>query len=593
MERYKIINTDDNLRWNSGSPLLLKKTRLLKDNVQNKYLLQLQFENIGRRSIAAVYLKISYKDVVGNHIGEMQYNYLDLNISFHTTFGSDIPVYLTNSEARQFVYTITQVVFTNHELWINEDALQIINKQEKITYVSDIKEQYVRELGKRIRLVFDDIYAPLFDSEYWQCTCGEFNLVENDNCKNCGINKGELVKIYDTEFLKENLEIYLSNQIEEQKLIKEKRDKRNKLIRNLCIIGLGCIITVFMVINVIIPFASDKYTQYQYRNAVETGEEGDYIQAISILEKLGDYEDSEEKVEDFKIRLKYEEAIKLGENGAYEKAIQLFNELNGYANSEELVLQQQYNIAKKNTDEGQYKEAEELFEQLGEYEDAKDKAKEAGELYARELLSIGNYEEAVLYYEKYNLNDENYKECCYNVALEKQKQEDFEQAFKYWEKAEGYKDSSERLIECELEKEKYDTYLLAVSKVGDGDAVAAKEILTQLPSDYKDVEELIMFCEEYKGILGKWIEYKQYFPVDRKWFSPEEVGLQPSSVIITWETGQWYVDGYTASFTNSIFKWSDGSGQLKLDVTTGEHTAKYAFHKGDSEGSKSMYKKVE
>jgi tetratricopeptide (TPR) repeat protein len=102
-----------------------------------------------------------------------------------------------------------------------------------------------------------------------------------------------------------------------------------------------------MIVNVIIPFASDKYTQYQYRNAVEIGEEGDYTQAISILEKLEDYEDSEEKVEDFKIRLKYEEAIKLSENGDYENAIQLFNELNVYANSEELVLKQQYNIAQK------------------------------------------------------------------------------------------------------------------------------------------------------------------------------------------------------------------------------------------------------
>jgi hypothetical protein len=89
------------------------------------------------------------------------------------------------------------VVFTNHELWINENALQIIGKQENIKYVGNIKEQYVRELGKRSRLVFNDIYEPLFESEYWQCTCGEFNLIENINCQNCGINKEELLKIYD------------------------------------------------------------------------------------------------------------------------------------------------------------------------------------------------------------------------------------------------------------------------------------------------------------------------------------------------------------------------------------------------------------
>ena len=598
--RYTKIKLFDQRQWIDGCPVVLEKAALLQDNKLDELLFQFKFTNIDTEIITALIIKIECYDIENILLDTVTHHYLDLKVLSGNSFADNEAVKLSFKEIRGFQISIVKVFFESGEEWSkNNNVLRNIARVKSVEELHINREQLKQELELE-QIVSDAKYLPESHGAYWNCTCGCIN--KEPICVKCHIQKNRIMSLlskYDKDFLNARYEERIKREQEEtarqQRAKEQQKLARNKKMMKALIVVVLIFVLIVVNVQIIIPFANDKYTQYQYRTALKLGEEGDYLQAISKLEKLGEYEDCKEKIEEFELRLKYEEAITLGENEEYEKAIQLLEELNGYDNSADIILQLKYNEAQKYIDEGQYKEAEELYEQLGEYEDATAKMREAGELYAEELFSLGKYEEAILYYEKYNFYNTNYKESCYNVALDKQKQEDYEQALEYWKKAEGYRDSSERLTECKLENERYSTYIRALSEIGAGDAVVAKELLTQLPDDYKDVEELVLFCDEYKDILGTWVEYKAYFPVDGKWILVEDVnGMIPSSYIVSWEADQWYVNGHTASFTNNIFYWTDDLGQLTLDVTTGEQTSKYEFHiKNNSEGSKSICKKVE
>lgn len=308
-----------------------------------------------------------------------------------------------------------------------------------------------------------------------------------------------------------------------------------------------------------------------YESAMHSIQSEDYEDAIEKLKTITDYKDAKDDVNELIIMcenaLKYEEAVDLAKKDKYIEAISILEDIEGFKDSANILaqyrLEADYLDAVTYADSGNYESAILLFENLGDYKDAKEKN----------------------------------AELCYQFGINEFENKNYINAKKYLEKVSDNKDVASILSECELQLSYADLYSTAQALLAEGNAHDALNYLKKLPSDYKDGEELILFCDEYKDILGTWVEYKTYFPEYGKWFLIEDVkewGWGASSYLVTWEAGQWYVNGYTASFTNNVFCWSDGSGQCKLDVTTGEQTSKYEFHiKDNSEGSKSICKKVE
>lgn len=314
-----------------------------------------------------------------------------------------------------------------------------------------------------------------------------------------------------------------------------------------------------------IEIASERIYETDYSNAKKLIAEQNYSEALEILKQMENKADVNELMIMCENALKYEEAVDLAKNDKYREAISILEDIEDFKDSANILaqyrLEADYLDAVNYADSGNYESAILLFENLGDYKDAKEKS----------------------------------AELCYLFGINEFENKNYTNAINYLIKVSDSKDVASILSECELQLSYEDLYSTAQDLLAAGNIYDALNYLKQLPSDYEDGDELISFCNEYKDILGTWVEYKHYFPVDRKWFLVEDVkGMIPSSYLVTWEAGQWYVNGYTASFTNNVFCWSDGSGQCKLDVTTGEQISKYEFHiKNNSEGSKSICKKVE
>ena len=121
-----------------------------------------------------------------------------------------------------------------------------------------------------------------------------------------------------------------------------------------------------------------------YKKATELFNNGDYAEAITIYESLGDYKDSSTKIEACEAAIeaailaeKYTYALSLMDAKKYEEAISAFEEVNGYEDSEELITVCQtaikdiaYNDAVALMDAENFDEAYNAFLTIGDYKDS-------------------------------------------------------------------------------------------------------------------------------------------------------------------------------------------------------------------------------
>ena len=100
-----------------------------------------------------------------------------------------------------------------------------------------------------------------------------------------------------------------------------------------------------------------------YQKAVGLQEAGEYAQAASIFESLGDYEDSADRV----LECKYSIAESYVDSGKYEEAIQAFSEIIEYSNSADRVLECKYCLATNAFEEEKWEETLEYLDGLENY----------------------------------------------------------------------------------------------------------------------------------------------------------------------------------------------------------------------------------
>ena len=138
-----------------------------------------------------------------------------------------------------------------------------------------------------------------------------------------------------------------------------------------------------------------------YKKAVSLMESGDYAAAEQMFTKLGDYEDSAEKI----LECRYALAVAAFEKGEYELAISAFEALDSYNDSAEKVLECRYALAVAAFEKGEYELAISAFEALGNYKDCEAKSEESKTIITEQkyneavaLMSGGKYVDAGFWY---------------------------------------------------------------------------------------------------------------------------------------------------------------------------------------------------
>lgn len=348
-ERFeKLYQLPLNLYSNS-SPVIISAAALLKDYQTGKIIVQLKFQSVTDKIIKAIKVKISAFDIAYNELqGIDNYQYLDLNIYNGQYFGSDKAIIMPDTVTRSFGIDAFTVYFDdNTEASFINPFIQL----PECTLLSVVESNF--QLQRQYKLAVNDhaIYIPQEHLDLWQCSCGEWN--RNPYCSRCKAQKEVVFSSYDISSLTDKMEQRLAlekaeaeaaaerKRIEEEKqrieaeqqekLRQERMQKYIKLIRKIsipvvCILFVTMVFTQWLYPNIVVPALA-------YMEANQLLNNGQYEEAKSAFNALGEYKDSPEKVEDIielMSVLKYNKAIDLAQNGSYADAIEIFEELGDY-----------------------------------------------------------------------------------------------------------------------------------------------------------------------------------------------------------------------------------------------------------------------
>lgn len=382
--RYKKLVDIEGVKWSKECPVLLLKGALLHDDAKEENLLQLKFQSITNDTLAGMEIEYKAYSMGDELLLEERFSYLDLNVNLNDEFGEKTAIYLQNSDARKFSFSVKKVFFANGEIWENTEILKDIESQHSIkSALGDLYNQFQREY-KAVSSHKNAEYLPIMGDSSWQCTCGSLNLGTFDTCRCCRIAKKKLLAILDREYLleanekfeeeekrrREKEEIENAERQEEERILKKKKEKKKKKIIFISAIS-SCItiLTVFVVyalINFIIP-------NVKYLDAEKEFASGNYEVAVDKFESLKDYKDSEEKL----IESKYFWACEKYGDNLYAEAQKVFIEIDSYKDSSEFLKKCEnyinYNKAKELYTKGNYGSARMLLESLPSgFEDAEE-----------------------------------------------------------------------------------------------------------------------------------------------------------------------------------------------------------------------------
>ena len=218
----------------------------------------------------------------------------------------------------------------------------------------------------------------------------------------------------------------------------EDRQRRKKRLIRLAVIF--CILIFAFSIGLL----SHKviYPNYRYHKALSYMEQGNYADAQSIFEGLGDYKDSGK----LNMEAKYGYAGFLAENGEYDAALACYKELEGYKDVLERITSVYYNMADSYVEHGNYSEALKIYQDLGNYEDSEERIPATKYLMANAAMESHDYETAYgLYSELSDYKDvpDRMNECSYQYAGLLLEQGKYQEAIDQYKKVYHYKDSAQ------------------------------------------------------------------------------------------------------------------------------------------------------
>ena len=230
-------------------------------------------------------------------------------------------------------------------------------------------------------------------------------------------------------------------QIELKKIEQRRQEEQNKRVSKYTTYGILAVVAIIAVI-IFTNATTARMNEGKYNSAVVKYNGGDYDEALSMFENLGDYSDSQGYVADIQNKLRlYSNAINYYEAGSYIEAIEAFNRVgnyaetntyvnkigaslyeqaqnnynaqdyvsakaklqlipntcNIYADSNKLLQDCNYQYAVLAYNNGEYEKAQAAFIEIGIYSDAQTYLSKIGEKYyaqATQLFGQGKYVES-------------------------------------------------------------------------------------------------------------------------------------------------------------------------------------------------------
>jgi len=231
---------------------------------------------------------------------------------------------------------------------------------------------------------------------------------------------------------------------------KKKLISKRKLIVFVIIIFV-LITTVLLVSKLFIPMS-------KYKNGERAFENGDFEASEKFFLEAGEYKDAADKAiiaSNAGHYMKAEEYFKLEK---YSEAVEEYELANGYLDAQEKSINADrayhYEKAEQFLKNENYSDALKEYQLAIGYKDAENKAEETNKAYhyqkAEEFLKEEYYLQAIEEYELslgYDNSKDRIKECYYYAGIAKMNAAEYEDAIAFFENADNYEDSNQKLIE--------------------------------------------------------------------------------------------------------------------------------------------------
>lgn len=447
-ERYQIITHSEDRLYQNDCPVICNAYNILKDKLTDTLLLQAKFENLSKKAIKEINFAISGYDISGNLLVEnFDCEYVAQNIGYRATFGDDTPITLDNNKIRKIDITIRNILFDNNDLWTNPNISKMSNLPEQKNIEEYLcSDELISEYNILTPKVSYKRKFPIFNENYWLCTCGEINPINETICSTCKTEKEFLKKIINKEFLFESLKERKIS-LEQKNAIILKNKKRNIII--FCLLSL--IISIILVITVIIP---KQKLNKQLNEISQYLNSGEYINAIYIADNASDKEAAYDIV--------IEKIYALIDEDEYLKA----SELTNYLETNEFSVTNKKIIALEFSKRENYETAYAILNDCTNYIDVQD---EIGKVITEWMLFCIR-EQNIIYTTKFtdciNISSQYYDEY-YNTLMNYKNGLSFDSRY-------DFKTTEERLSVSIFEL-----------------------LLKELPVNYKDVNQLVELVQEY------------------------------------------------------------------------------------------------
>ena len=530
--RFERLYELPNNLFSLHSPIIITAGALLKDNQSGSILAQLKFCNVSEKSIIALKVSLNAFDVTGAEVrGIEEYQYLDLNVSPDTFFGSNKAIVFPEQVTRSFSITKITVFFEDNTA---QTVLLPFVSLPEVKLLSEFFQNPEWVMQYQLEVNSDAKYVPSEQLDLWLCSCGRWNF--RSKCANCEADKSAVFSALELPKIKEKTERRLEKEqaaqeehkriLAEKQVQKKKNIKRAILALTICCV-LGAAILTFnqwLYPDMIKPsmdyakacrlLESGEYDEAisrflalgdykdanamkleaQYQKAIKLYQDGQFDEAIALLKRLKDYSDSTQRI----VEVKYAKAMYLKQEGDLDGAAELLRTLGGYGDSETQILELEYNHAQILLDMGEYAGARELLLNLGEYENAAELVKECNYLEAQQLFANEQFLDAAVLFQSlsdYKDSANRVIESKYHEALLLMKKSHYSEALVLLQEVGEYENATEQLIESK--------YQLAIQYINRRDYDSAKTLLNEV-GQYKNAAQYILLIPKTQEQVYCW-----------------------------------------------------------------------------------------
>jgi len=350
-ERYRRLFSLESAKYADGAPVIICAGALLDDRLSHSFMAQFRFKNISDRRISALRIIVAPKDAAGNTLESVEYMYQNMNVSRDEDFGQRTAIIIPCSNACSFEACISQVIFTDGNIWDGTDTVW-----GDIKSIKTLLEAYGdEELSAQFAIRYGDDckFLPQDDRGLWFCACGLVNRDDEPKCHGCRRVYSALKAVNISSLRSQSLQRQqLERQMEQEDKIESAQKKKSAIRWTIALIPVLAVL-IFLVATVPGYMAQKK----AYTTAQALLGAGKYDAAQDAFMELGQYADSQAKA---LYEVPYEKALYImdcARNDDIDGLLMLGRKRSELAENETLSV-------------ALYNEADRLFAALGDYRDA-------------------------------------------------------------------------------------------------------------------------------------------------------------------------------------------------------------------------------